>query len=140
MRKTIAALCPAVLLCVAAVAQTGVYSLNDVPEAVKKNADVIVHRENIDVDIQGAEKFAIKVDKIFTVVDENAKHELLFQQYASKNIFIEDAEIKVYDAIGKQTARYKKKDMSTTAVGEGLIEDGYVTYYHVPATSYPITL
>jgi len=140
MRKTIAALFTAVLFCVAAIAQTGVYSLTDVPEAVKKNADVIVHRENIDVDIQGAEKFAIKVDKIFTVVDESAKRELLFQQYSSKNISIEDAEIKVYDAMGKQTARYRKKDMSTAAVGEGLIEDGYVTYYYVPAASYPITL
>jgi len=121
-------------------AQTGIYSLSNIPELVKKHADVVVQRESVDVDIEGVEKFAIKVDKIFTVVNENAKDELLFRQYSSKNISIEDAEIKVYDANGKQTAKYRKKDMSTTGIGEGLIEDGYVTYYYVPAGSYPITL
>lgn len=128
------------LLSTTASGQTGIYSLSNVPEAVKNNADVVVHLENTDVDIQGAEKFTIKVDRIFTVVNEEAKKDLVFTQYSSKNISLEDAEIKVYDAAGKQTARYKKKDMSTTAIGEGLIEDGYVTYYYVRANSYPVTL
>jgi len=139
MRKTIAFFTD-ILFCAATIGQTGVYSLNIVPETVKKNADVIVRYENIDVDIQGVEKFTMKVDKIFTVLNENAKKELLFEQYTSKNVSIEDAEIKVFDDNGKQTAKYKKKDMGTTAIGEGLIEDGYVTYYNVHAISYPVTL
>jgi len=140
MRKTIAACLIGFLLCTTTIGQTGIYSLSNVPEAVKNNADVVVHRESTDVDIQGVEKFTIKVDRIFSVVNEDAKADLVFRQYSSKNISLEDAEIKVYDANGKQTARYKKKEMSTSAIGEGLIEDGYVTYYYVTASSYPITL
>ncbi|MEI9809834.1 MAG: hypothetical protein WDO16_19315 [Bacteroidota bacterium] len=30
--------------------------------------------------------------------------------------------------------------MNTVATGEGLIEDGYVTYYRVQALSYPVTI
>ena len=140
MIKNIAACLAGFLLCKATIGQPATYSLTNVPETVRNNADVVVHRENVDVDIQGVEKFTIKVDRIFTVVNENAKEEMIFHQYSSKNISLEDAEIKVYDATGKQTARYKKKDMRTSAIGEGLIEDGYVTYYSVPANSYPITL
>jgi hypothetical protein len=33
--------------------------------------------------------------------------------------------------------KVQEKDMSTTAVGEGLIEDGYVTYYYVPQLLIP---
>jgi len=126
--------------CRASVGQTGIYSLNNVPESVKNNADVVIHRENTDVNIEGVEKFTMKVDKIFTVVNENAKADLIFSQYSSKNISLEDAEIKVYDANGRQTARYRRKEMSTTAVGEGLVEDGYVTYFYVPTAAYPVTL
>jgi transglutaminase-like putative cysteine protease len=140
MRKIITALLVGFLFCTAMSAQPGIYSLNNVPDKVKNNADVVIHHENTDVDIQGVEKFTVKVDKIFTVVNENAKAELIFRQYSSKNISLEDAEIKVFDAGGKQTAKYRKKDMTTIAIGEGLVEDGYVTYYYVPTTVYPVTL
>jgi hypothetical protein len=76
--------------------------LSSVPETVKNNADIVVHRENTDVDIQGVEKFTMKVDRIFTVLNENAKADLVFKQYSSKNISLEDAEIKVYDAGGNK--------------------------------------
>jgi len=140
MRKSIAPFLIGFFFCTATIAQTGIYSLSSVPETVKNNADIVVHREETDVDIEGVEKFTMKVDRIFTVLNENAKSDLVFRQYSSKNISLEDAEIKVYDAMGRQMAKYRKKDMSTTAVGEGLIEDGYVTYYYVPAASYPVTL
>ncbi|HEX2534974.1 MAG TPA: DUF3857 domain-containing protein [Chitinophagaceae bacterium] len=124
----------------AAQAQSGVYSLASVPEALKPKASVITHLHQISVEVESIEKAAVKVQKIFTVVDEKGKDALLFREHSSKDIALDEAEIRVLNANGKQIARYKKKDMVTVATGEGLIEDGYTTYYPVPADTYPVTV
>jgi hypothetical protein len=63
-----------------------------------------------------------------------------FSEYSNKFISLESAEIKVYDAMGKVTNKYKKGDMFTTAVSDGLVEDGMGTFFEVTAASYPVTL
>jgi transglutaminase-like putative cysteine protease len=123
-----------------AAAQAGIYSLLTVPDSIKKNASVITHYEKIDFEVEDLNKSSYKVHKIFTVLNEDGKQALLFNEYTSKSVSLDEAEIKVFDAFGKQTAKYKKKDMSTTAVGEGLIDDGYVTYYYIPSGTYPVTV
>lgn len=121
-------------------AQAEPYSLASVSEAIKNKASVITHLENTDVVIENIDKTTINIHRIFTVVNEEGKGALLFNEYSSKYVSLEDVEIKVYDANGKQIARYKKKDMATTASGDGLIEDGFVTYYRITTSSYPVTL
>ncbi|MEO6453802.1 MAG: DUF3857 domain-containing protein [Ginsengibacter sp.] len=121
-------------------AQSGPYALTAIPEAIKAGASVIVNVENIDLKIEGFEKTVLSVHKIFTVLNEEGQHALFFNEYSSKNISLDEAEIKVYDINGKVKERYKKKDMTTRSVGEGLIEDGFVTYYRVTSASYPITV
>lgn len=118
----------------------GPYSLSSIPESVKNKASVITHLEDFDLEVEGLDKTNLKVHKIFTVMNEEGKDALFFNEYSSKYISLDDAEIKVYDANGKQTGKYKKKEMTTVGVGEGLIEEGYVTYYHVSTTSYPVTV
>jgi hypothetical protein len=121
-------------------AQTEVFSLATVPDAIKTKAAVIIHLDNTEVKIESTDKVNINVRKIFTVMNDEGKDELVFRQYSSKNQFLEDAEIKVYDARGKQIERHKKKEMTTVAVGEGLVEDGYLTFYNISTRSYPVTI
>ena len=120
--------------------QSGPYSLVGIPEAIKTKASIIIHVENIDLEAENLEKATLKVHKIFTVLNEDGKKALVFNEYSSKYISLEEAEIKVYDSNGKLKEKYKKKDMRTMSVGEGLIEDGYVTYYQITTTSYPLTV
>jgi len=128
------------LICITASAQTGLYSLITIPEAIKSKASIIVHSENIDLKIENSEKASLSVHKIFTVLNDEGKDALVFNEFSSKNVLLEDAEIKVFDSNGKLKEKHKKKDMMTTSVGEGLIADGYVTYYHITTTSYPVTV
>ena len=116
------------------------YDLTTVPESVKNKASVVTHLEDINLEVESLDKMTLRVHKIFTVVDEDGKAALLFSENTSKYVSLEEAEIKVYDAGGKQTGKYKKKEMTTVATGEGFIDDGYVTYYRISAPSYPITL
>ena len=128
-------------LCAKLLAANGqVYNASSIPESLKKNASVIVHLDNTNVDIEDIDKATVTVHKIFTVLNDEAKDELMFNEYSNKYYSLDDAEIKVFDEKGKQTAKYKKKEMSTQSVGEGLVEEGFVTYYKVPVSSYPVTV
>ena len=127
-------------VCQYAVAQSWAYSLASIPETIKNKASVITHLENFDLEVEDLDKMTYSVHKIFTVLNEDGKRSLGFAEYNSKYYSLNDVEIKVYDANGKQTGKYKKKDMRTEAIGEGLIEDGYVTYYNITTGSYPVTV
>jgi hypothetical protein len=116
------------------------YNINSVPEKLKANASVIIHLENIEVEVESLEKTNVKTKKIYTVLNEEGKDALVFQQYINKFLSLDDVDIKVYDDKGRQTARYKKKDLATTSVGEGLIEEGFVSYLPLSTPSYPVTI
>jgi hypothetical protein len=115
-------------------------SVLNLPDSLKQNASVIKLEEQIHFEVTDIDRAYLRVHKVFTVTSVAGKSALLFNEYSNRVLELVDAEIKVYDAMGKQVNRYKKKDMFTTAVGEGLVEDGYVTYFEVNASSYPITV
>ncbi|MET0462541.1 MAG: transglutaminase-like domain-containing protein [Chitinophagaceae bacterium] len=128
------------LLTKAGFSQTGLYTLASVPEALKAKAVVVTHLEDYNYEIESLDKAWLSVRKAFTVINEEGKGALLFNEYSSRDVLLDEAEIKVYDGSGKKIGRYTKKDMHTVATGEGLIEDGFVTYYMINAPSYPVTV
>ena len=112
----------ACIACLFATAQSH-YSLANVPDAIKGKADVITHLQDIVMDIESSDKVNYSVHKIFTVVNAEGRSALFFSLHSNKSSTLDEAEVKVYDVAGKQIARYKKKDMSTVAFGDGLIDD-----------------
>jgi hypothetical protein len=140
MRKIISFSVAAFLLQVTASSQNISYDAASIPEVIKKGADVVKRYENSMFTIWDIDKTTLNVHQVITVMNVKGQQALIFNQYTSKLVSLDDAEIKVYDAAGKQISRYKKKEMNTVATGEGLIEDGYVTYFKVPAASYPLTV
>ncbi|HOZ76870.1 MAG TPA: DUF3857 domain-containing protein [Ferruginibacter sp.] len=140
MKKRICFLLPLVFFCCYGNAQPPVYSLSAVPASLKEKASIITHEEDILFEVTDIDRATLTVHKVFTVLSKSGKDALLFNEYSNKIVKLDDAEIKVYDAAGKQVAKYKKKDMFTTAVGEGLVEDGSVTYFEVQASGFPITV
>lgn len=129
-----------VLLFDSLMAQLPSYDAASIPEAIKKNASVVKRYEDIVFEVTDIDRATLSVHQVLTVLNENGKRALQFAEYTSRVTFLDDAEIRVYDAHGRQTARYKQKDMVTVATGEGLIEDGKITYYGVTVPSYPATI
>lgn len=128
------------LLGYSAQAQVNPYDLNNVPESIKKGADVIKRLEDITFEVTDINRASKKVHSILTVKDEKGRRELNFREYTSKTVALDEATISVYDATGKMVKRYKKKDMNTVAYGDGLVDDGFVTYINVTPPSYPVTV
>ncbi|RYY55399.1 MAG: DUF3857 domain-containing protein [Chitinophagaceae bacterium] len=130
------------LVAVAAIAnaQGNLYSLAAVPDIVKAKAAVVMHSESHRLEIEGPEKSVYKVHQVYTVLNESGKSALIFNETSSSLSTLTDVELRVIDANGKQVGKYKKKDMRTEAYGEGLIDDGYVTWYRVLTSNYPVTI
>jgi len=120
--------------------QTAAYNLALVPDILKNKANVIMHSENLEMDIESTEKVTVSDHKIFTVLSPDGKEWLDFDDYSNSFMSLEEVEIRIYDAQGKQIGKYKKKDMSTMAAGEGLIPDGNLTHFRIPALAFPVTV
>jgi hypothetical protein len=139
MKKIIINCLAGLLVCIAGYSQLP-YSLSSVPEALKKKANIITHLSDMNLEVESIDKVSMNVHEIFTVVNEEGKRALIFGQQTSKSVSLDEVEIRVYDGNGKQMGKYKKKDMATTIMGEGLIEDGQVTIFRIPASGYPVTV
>jgi hypothetical protein len=123
-------------------AQNISYSAATIPAALKERAHVIKRYENITFSVKDVDAATYDVHQIYTVLDEGGASTLRFREYTSSHRSINDVDIRVYDASGKQINRYKKKDLNKVAPQDGfsLIVDGNVLFLDVSVPSYPVTV
>ncbi|AXY73283.1 DUF3857 domain-containing protein [Paraflavitalea soli] len=118
-------------------------SLNvaSIPDSLKKNASVVKRYENSFFEITDIDRGYLKTHEVYTILNADGAYKLFFsEQYDNKFFFLENVEIKVYDAAGKQINKYKKKDLMTYGGSDDLINDNKNSYIKIPAPSYPITI
>lgn len=118
---------------------TTLYALSSMPDIVKKDADIIKRYENIEFEVKDIDRSSYTVHQIVTVMNEKGKKALYFAEYTDKYRILEDAEVKVFDALGRPMNRYKQKEMRTQASFSGLIDDGKITSVSFPSAAYPVT-
>jgi hypothetical protein len=111
-----------------------------IPDSLIKNATAVVRYEKEIFEVTDIDRASHKVHNITTILNERGRGHLVFQSFSDKFMKLGDVSIKVYDANGKLINKYKKKDLSTFNIGEGLIDDGIRNYFIVSAASYPITI
>ena len=116
------------------------YDVASIPDSLKKDVAIIKRYERKLFTVTDIDRATFKVHQVFTVLNSTGKDALIFREYGSKFVELTDAEIKVYDARGKQTDRVKKKDFYERAMGSGLIDDQKGYFYAVTPPSYPVTV
>lgn len=125
---------------VSAQSQMPVYALRSVPDSMKTNANVVLREEYIKLTVKSSNSAKYEVHDVFTLLNEEAKNYLFFNEFSYKYVSLEDAEFVVYDLEGNRLKTYSKKNMSSQNYGEGLVPEGKMTYFNVNAPSYPITV
>ncbi|MFN8252520.1 MAG: DUF3857 domain-containing protein [Ferruginibacter sp.] len=116
------------------------YSVLTIPDSLRKNADVVTREESVKFIIKDINTARYEVHEVVTILNEAGSRYLNFDQFSYEFQSLDDAEIKVYDALGIKKTTYSKKDMTSINYGEGLVPEGKVTYISVNAPSYPITI
>ncbi len=116
------------------------FDVSTVPEAVKKNASVIKRLENILFEVSDINSASHDVHQVYTVMSEAGKDVLNFQVSTDKFHQLGDVEIRVFDGSGKLINKYKKKDLTTVAFSDGLVDDAKYHLFQVTSPSYPVTV
>ena len=121
-------------------AQTNNYAIAAIPDSLKKDANVVLREEYIKFTLKDINSAKYQVHDVFTILNEQGKSLLHFQESSDKFEQLEDAEIKVYDALGVKQKTYSKKDMSSEAISNDLVPDGKTTFFSINAPGYPFTV
>lgn len=129
-----------VLTVTTAVAQINIYSALSIPDSLKKDADAVVRDEYTKVTVKDKNTARLEIHEVITVLNEQGKKYLSFVQFSDKFHVLDDAEIKVYDALGNKKNTYTQKEMTSLNYGEGLVPEGKVTYFNVNAPAFPLTV
>ena len=138
MKKTFTLFFVGIIFSNCCAAQLSLAALLPVNDSLKKNAHSIKREETIVFEIKAVDKAYYQVHKLVTVLDESAKKELYFIEYADKFHLLQEASVILYNASGVQIKKYSKKDMINFNAGEGLVSDGKIYLLDIPTSSYPV--
>ena len=90
--------------------QVNVYDASTIPATLKENAHSVKREEKINFEVKDISNAKLSVHQVFTVLDPEADDVLFFKQITDEFTKLDDAEIRVFDADGKQVNKYKMKD------------------------------
>ena len=116
------------------------YDAGLIPDSLKTHSHVVEREMDESFTVFSPSKATYKVHEVRTVLDPAGKGSLVFVQYSSSFSKLQEADINVFDAKGQPLQHIRQKDMQISGYGEGLVDDGKVTYFYVTAPSYPITV
>ncbi len=116
------------------------YNASFIPEELKKDANVVKRFEEACFEISDIDRAEYKLHAVYTVLNREGNGSLSFVKLTNKYISLDDCDIRVYDATGKQLSHYKRKDLLKQAPADGLISEGMYNYLEIQALSYPITV
>ena len=116
------------------------YDAASIPEELKEGAHVVTRLEEIKYLVKDLDQASLTVHTVYTILDEQGRNKLFFTLYTNRWRRIDEVDLKVYDANGRQVNKFKKKDLQKEASQGGLVDDGMYHYLEIPSSSYPVTV
>lgn len=119
------------------------YKASTIPDSLKKDANSVVRYDAYEEVVKGPGKAVIKEHSIVTILNEKAEREaILYLGYDKKFNSVDNAEMIVYDADGKQIKKYHRSDMYDRSASDGIsiITDDRILVVEHPIVKYPVTI
>ncbi|MBP6687468.1 MAG: DUF3857 domain-containing protein [Lacibacter sp.] len=118
------------------------YSSSTLPDSLKKDADAVYHLEESVVDIESPSKMTIRSHTIVTVLTKEGLRHSVVRIGVDKLRKLEEITIKVYNEVGLEVARYRKKDFKLEGAYDGitLASDNKVYELDFPVPGTPCTI
>jgi Domain of Unknown Function with PDB structure (DUF3857)/Transglutaminase-like superfamily len=121
-------------------AQDIAYDTAGIAPAVRRDANVVVRNENIEFDVSDIDQSKLHVHRVETVLNEKGKKALSFEAETDKFTKLDDIEIRVYDAAGKQINKYKQHDILVIEGVQEFIDDFKIYLLNIKVATYPVTI
>src|SRR5690606_2444127 len=112
-----------------------------IPKELKENANAVVRLDETFIEIKSINQLLIKKKYIITVLNKEGNKNILDWVYYDNSIKINQSQATVYDAVGKEIKKFKKKDfINQSAVDQmSLYSDAKISYINYTPTQYPYT-
>jgi len=130
-----------ILSCFLGYAQNPDYSVAQIPEELKENADAVFRQDFMEIEINSIKNMTTRVTNVWTVLNSQGNKLINNSIYHNNSIKINKAEVKIYNASGKEIRKFKKKEFKDrSSVSSGtLYSDAREMYVDYTPTSYPYT-
>ncbi|WP_062056168.1 transglutaminase-like domain-containing protein [Aquimarina longa] len=107
-----------------------------------KNANAIVRSEDVTIVINSKKSITVKTKRVVTVLNKLGNGYANCCEGYDPDTKIKKAEATIYNALGKEIKKYKKKDFNDRSMYDGvsLIGDNRYIYFDYSPIDYPYTL
>lgn len=123
-------------------AQINLYSSAGIPENLKENANSIIRNQKINITISSQKAMTVQTFKIVTVLNSNGIKNIDAREYFNKTTHIKFIEATIYNALGTEIKKLKKKDFTDQSVADGfsVYNDDRKLFLDYTPTQYPFTV
>lgn len=127
---------------IATKAQKIEYSALNIPDSLKENANAVVRLNQIDIVISSQREMKINTLRVITVFNEKGLSAIDAVENYNKRTVIKDIEATVYDVLGREIKKIKRKDFKdeSAAGGSTLFSDSRYLYLDYTPIQYPFTV
>ncbi|MCL9809382.1 DUF3857 domain-containing protein [Flavobacterium luminosum] len=113
-----------------------------IPAELKENANSVIRNQEVSVEIKSISQMVIKTLKTITVFNEYGIRNIDAVEYFDQTTTIKNIEAIVYDSLGKELKKIKRKDFSDYSVAGDAsdVSDTRVLKLNYTPTEYPFTI
>lgn len=118
------------------------YSIDKIPEDLKKNTNAIIRDYTFEGEISSQDKMTYRISKAVTVLAKNCEEYNTLSVTFDKYQDIKQLEILIHDASGKQIKKIKRNDFTESSAFDGfsLYSDDKILRYTYTPSQIPFTI
>lgn len=121
--------------------QTDNWSVLSIPDSLKENANAVIRTEEIAIEIKSVNNYRKVTNRVVTVLNEAGLRLVDANEYYDKSTSVSELEAVVYDALGNELKKIKRKDFKDNAISQGaIVTDGRMLFLDFTPTQYPFTV
>ena len=123
-------------------AQKSEYTSLLIPDSLRQNANAVVRLDQIDILISSQRSMIVKNKRIVTVLNEKGQGAIGAYEYYDKKTAVENIQATIFDAIGNEIKKIKRKDFKDQCATDGgtvFTENRYIYLDYTPI-QYPFTV
>jgi hypothetical protein len=115
---------------------------NTVPPELRVDANAVVRLDDITIDIKSSSNMVIKSKRIISILNKNGNSNVDAYVYYDEGKKINNIQVLVFDALGNQIKKIKKRDFKDVSAVDGgtLYSDSRVLFLDYTPTTYPYTI
>lgn len=118
------------------------YSALNIADSLKDNANAVVRLNQIDIFISSQREMKINTLRVITILNEKGLSSIDAIENYNKRTVVKDIEVTVYDILGKEIKKIKRKDFKDESAvgGSTLFSDSRYLYLDYTPVQYPFTV